>query len=404
MHINKCSILILLLLILVFPLMAQEDEEVVRDILIGRLQRLKNLIVEYQVTSEYHLPPNINIENAITKSGNKTIVTVTGIRNDSKEFSILGDRVLYDQFTNSWDRKLENPDLDKISFSERTITAFNPDRVELFTKQNNYDAGRGTIRNEGQFPINDIEYALGLRTYMTTSFLTEDNINEMTIDILDDNQVVVTDLDSSKGKRDEWVFDKDHGYALTCYRRYEKIGDEKEKLGVEFKMTDFKNVDGIFLPFVVQGARYNYIDDQRSPAQEDDIKVAKYRLNDEENTPERYHINWPEGTRIGDARSQMSFIAKGDGLVYNLEEKIFEISMEQMLKDEKSNNTESTQETKIKEVSIQSEDEPEDSNIDNITTTDTEESRESFSGNWKWIGAGGIVFIILGTLLIYKRH
>ncbi len=52
-------------------------------------------------------------------------------------------------------------------------------------------------------------------------------------------------------------------------------------------------------------------------------------MNDPTNTPERYRIKWPEGTRVFDTRAGISFVAEAGRLSYAGDDEIFRIAMAQ---------------------------------------------------------------------------
>ena len=119
-----------------------------------------------------------------------------------------------------------------------------------------------------------------------------------------------------KGNTSEWLLDPELGYAAVRYRVYEK-GDAK--VGVEYRMEDFRSVDNLMLPFKICGV---WGADPNRPVRTETIKVSTYRLNDPENTPDRYHIDWPEGTRIMDTRAGVAFRVEAGGLRYVDDERI----------------------------------------------------------------------------------
>ena len=140
-----------------------------------------------------------------------------------------------------------------------------------------------------------------------------------------------------KGNTSEWLLDPELGYAAVRYRVYEK-GDAK--VGVEYRMEDFRSVDNLMLPFKICGV---WGADPNRPVRTETIKVSTYRLNDPENTPDRYHIDWPEGTRIMDTRAGVAFRVEAGGLRYVDDERIARIALEQLSRSQaKEPNTGAT--------------------------------------------------------------
>jgi len=86
-----------ILLTLTATAVAQQDETVLRDVLLGRFTKLQNLIVNYRVTTEF--TPQKTDEQAVTKLGEKIMLIKKGTQVATKEFSIFTLPVKQTQFS-----------------------------------------------------------------------------------------------------------------------------------------------------------------------------------------------------------------------------------------------------------------------------------------------------------------
>lgn len=395
---NKCIIL-KIVLVLACPLMAQEDEKVVREILLARFKRLQNLIVNYKVTTEFSgISPQAAI--VVREEGHGFRVYNTGTRIANKEFSILGKRTFYDQYLDSWDRKIKQPNLPKIPFMERKVSVFNPDKTETLFVYKDGNHPQGEISDRKTLPEGDIDIALGLRIFRQHDLLMDKLIKEMTIRQPSVDQVILIDVDA-KGITNELIFDRKLGYSLICFRR--RVPPEN-KVNVEFVMKEFKNIDGIMLPFKIRSSWRTWKNGQEKTVRIDTIEVSEYRLNDPTNTPDRYHIKWPEATRIIDARSGISLITK-EGSIASIDDyDIFEVAMDDMLKEvmNERNSSAPSHETDEQDEDMKAvEDKPANLPVGDIVPP--KEHQKLSSQFWKWAGVFALsVFVI--SLFVYRKH
>ena len=388
-----------IVLVLACSLMAQEDEKIVREIVLARFKRLHNLILNYKVTTEFHLPPGFDPQNAIKRLGSQVMIIDTGNRVETKEFSVLENRTLYDQHLDSWNRKIEHPDLDIVAFTERKVDAYNPDRTEHLHVTKGVRTPRGEIRNDRTLPRGDIDIALGLRRNHSPVLLTEELIKEMAIDQPNSDQVILRDVDA-KGITHEWIFDRKLGYALTSYRT--RIPPDNW-IDVEFVMEEFKNVDGIFLPFRISGMDRTSSNGRKRLVQEYDIQVAEYRLNDPTNTPERYRIKWPEGTRVYDMRSGFYFFVKGGQMTYVNDEDIFEMALDEISKAEvnEPNTSAPSHDTDEQDEDLNAvEDEPTNLPVGDIVPP---KEPQKLSSRFWWAGVFAMAVFFV-SLFVYRKH
>jgi hypothetical protein len=381
-----------MLLTLAATTVAQQDESVLRDVLLGRFTKLQNLIVNYKATKEY--TPDLTNEEAVTKHGGGFEVINTGNLIEIKEFSILENRYLYDQHIESWDRKITHPVLSEINLTKRKLNVFNPDRSEhLFV----FERGRprGAIRNQKNLPKGDIDIALGLRKQGQPELLTDMLIKEMLISQPNSDKVILRDIDA-RGRTHEWIFDLKLGYALTGYK---KLVPPDNRVNIEYIMEDFKNVDGIFLPFKIRSI---WKGKDNKILRTDNIEIIKYKLNDPNNTPERYRIKWPEGTNIMDTRSGIPFSAKDGRMTYTNDEEIFNMALDEITNAEVKEPTTSIPSNDIDKQEDVNAIENKSANLPVGDIVPQKKAQKPLS-QFLWAGVFAIAVVFIG-LFMYKKH
>ncbi len=389
---KKKYIIFYLLFVLTSTAQAQQDETVLRNVLLGRFAKVHNLIVNYKVTKE--LTPDLTDEQVVTERGDRIAVIDTGTIVAINEFSILENRYLYDQHIESWDRKRRHIDFSNINLVRRRLNVFTPDRSEHLRV---FESGRprGEIRNQRNLPEGDIDIALGLRKRGQHELLTVLNINDMSIIQSNSDQVILSNVDA-KGITHEWIYDLNLGYALTHYR---KLVPPDNHVNIEYIMEDFKNVDGIFLPFK---ARSKWKGRDNKTLRTDTIEIIEYKLNDPNNTPERYRIKWPEGTRIVDTRSGFSFSAKDGQMTYTNNEKIYEMALDEITNAEVEEPTTPALSKDIGEQEDVNAVEDERASLpvgDIVPPTELQKLSSRFL--WAGMFAMAVVFV---SLFVYRKH
>ena len=397
-------IILIILLMSVITVIAQDEEAEVQQVLIGRFRKLQNLIANYKVTTEWISEKDP--KDAVRKVGDSIGVTSTGVRVTQREFSVLGNRCLRDERLVSWDRKIKDKEAERylqmIPTTQRELNVYGPDRTEhlLVEKRTQRPANyRGEIRDRKDFPSDcSIGVALGLRQFDLHSLLTEEAVKKMTISRGDSGQVVLTNVDD-KNITHEWIFDPKLGYGLTFYRM--RVPPENY-INIEFAMEDFRNVDGIVLPFKMN---QRWMNSQEVTFRSDTFEVSDYRLNDPANTVERYHIDCPEGTTVFDTRSRIAFKVKGGEMAYVGDDRIYEMALDEVYKaqvNEPSNSAPSPDANKPDEVVKAIEEKSVDPTVDDIMPL--AESEKSFSLFWKLAGGLVLAVIVVGFLAYRKRQ
>ena len=327
-----------LVLILFFSLsdtIGASDSEVIIDILSARLNKFSNLIVKYEKSIED--TPSIAAISEIKKilEENKTEEMkgmtghfATGTQTYSKEISYLNDMSLYKQDFLKFEPNIE---LDKLlsndtssrSIDNSEISLYLNDRYERLRtiRHSSGTLNNGAIENQHPFPQSDIEAALGIQIPGNDKRLKPEDLHNMDITFIDNGNVKLT-YKKNSGYSYEYVFSKELGYApILCISR-----NKTNQIRVQINMSEFKNVDGLMLPYKIERKSISYEDNgEKHQTQAVSITVSSYSLDDLNNIPDKYKIKWPDNTRVFDARSGVSFITTGGRLTNpNIEDIIIE--------------------------------------------------------------------------------
>lgn len=150
----------------------------------------------------------------------------------------------------------------------------------------------------------ELEVALGLRMLNESDPFKKNDIENMALTHTAEKKVRLRGV-TSRGEAHEWLLDPGLGYAAVWYGVYDR---EDAPPWAEYRMKDFRPVEGLLLPFRVEGV---WRMDPDNTIQADTVMVDTYRLDDPENTPERYRIRWPDGASVVDNRARVVFRAEG---------------------------------------------------------------------------------------------
>ena len=148
----------------VFASPSQGNQSLTREVILARLERLQNLIVDYEITTKY--TPPFPPEFIVRKEPNGSLRTMhTGTRITHKQFSVLRDHLMYRADDESWNREFDHPDLAKVSVLESSLHVRTPNRTERFQRDSRgSETYRGEISNYAPLPgSGELDVALGLR-------------------------------------------------------------------------------------------------------------------------------------------------------------------------------------------------------------------------------------------------
>jgi hypothetical protein len=102
-------------------------------------------------------------------------------------------------------------------------------------------------------PINYLETALAMQiAEKTNERLSTDAINKMELTLMDEGNVMLTD--KIQGHSREFIFSKELVYAPISYVRYDSDG----RISMQMEMKEFKNVDGLILPYKIESKSFSY--------------------------------------------------------------------------------------------------------------------------------------------------
>jgi hypothetical protein len=288
----------------------QDDASAIREILLARFAKLHNIIVRFTTTAHLTLLPGMRLEDAFVKSDKGATVVDVGTRVDKEEFSVLDNMVSWGRRELSFNSEIRDPAFYQLPRVNHEMDIIVPGRAEWFfgAKSNAETEYVGQIQNSKAMTSDLIPTVLGLGACGERRLLTEEDIRNMKITRSADGKILLQHLRPG-GYVHEWTVDPNRGYAITAHR-----SGPGGNFADIWTMEDFRDVGGIQLPHKIH--RTHWWDDG-SKGPEWIMDVNEYRLDDPANTPERYKMRWPEGTRVTDMRSGMSFVAQGDNLTYD---------------------------------------------------------------------------------------
>jgi len=288
---------------------AVDEPDVIKTAVSDRLHALQDMIVAYDVNttytplaSEVQIVENLNREK--TGSSRKISIWV-GSERGSKTVSFLGGKA---KFGARFTERSFKENMRGLPTSE--VQAFSGKTAEILYGFKDDSVFKGVIKDTKiRWPEPEVEIGLGLRGFGQGSWADSNTVKGMSVGTGDDGSAIVGYVDR-KGVKHEWSCDPKLRYAPVSYRRWAREG----QLNHEMRMEDFEEIDGVMLPNKMNLRTINWENDTKHVVIEAKIEVIEYRLNDPENTPERYKIKWPLGTRIRDQILGMTYTVGGSSL------------------------------------------------------------------------------------------
>jgi hypothetical protein len=390
------SACLLFLLMLLQPLscFGSSDSQTIMEVLSARLERMSNIIVEYESEIEYS--PLASDVPATTDLGQgRFIALTTGNEKYKEEFSILDNMSLYRKDLKSYQRN-DAVDLGvTLSPYETIVYTYQKDKLEyLCTKKM---SKLGTISNNLSLPSEfcDIEAALVLRLPKIGKRLDSESEINMDITSADNDNIKLVISKETKGYIYEIMISRELGYAPVSLVMKEADGD----IRLQMQMSDFKNTEGLMLPYKIHKLRYEYTNGRLEERESVDFIVKQYSINDPRNVPEKYKIDWPENTMVYDTRSGITYRAVSGKLVNSSVEKAIN---EAINSDNMPVTTQSSEPANAKEQQkpdiLETSEAIEDRNVNNDVLGQTQTERKSLS---IFAYLAGLVLI---TSLIYLIH
>jgi hypothetical protein len=241
--------------------------------ILGRLKELENISVRYRRGDRFYPRPD-SLKVRELPGGGK-IVPKTDPDDWVCEFQHFRGRAMY-----------ERQQLVAVRAGEekQVIWAVSDDRRESLVETDHIS---GVVQRERQLPpLEYIDIALGLRAFGSDTWLTEERLKSAEIEV-HDGLVSLSWLD---GVRFSHVYDFDpkQGYALVGYTR-----SGRGHMLSRIENSDFRRVDGVFLPFNSHYTEYRSEGGQPTPSREVIMDMQDYSVGDERNTKDDFRIEWP---------------------------------------------------------------------------------------------------------------
>lgn len=269
-----------------------QDSETVRSLLEARLLRLQHVVVEYR-----------QAEETLIALGDKTEVNGVSVTFDDAfrekicRLTMLGGDVLYDvRIADSCLDAVRSGEIAEPVHAVRLLTRERDEKLIQPAPGREY---YGNVRDPSTLPTSLVMHqALGIAlANREVVWITQGLLASAGLATSSSGDVEVEWVDPSDSKH-RWLFARDAGMALA---RYSVLPRNAVFETLVIENADFRQVDGVLLPFRVEQRRYREIDGQRRVSHETHIDVEWYRLSTSRRDDLR--IKWPPGVPVYDART-----------------------------------------------------------------------------------------------------
>jgi hypothetical protein len=162
----------------------------------------------------------------------------------------------------------------------------------------------GGVKSNQNLPEADVELGLGIRIRNNNNLRIDTKLlQEMEVEFPDADHAVLRwemtkgTIKASRpnGIIHKWKLDRKLGYAPVSFMIYVYNLEGKQDLTYEMTMSDFRRVDGLMMPFKMEGKAQKWREGKPEMVQMLFVNVKEYRFNDPKNIPARYPISWPKG-------------------------------------------------------------------------------------------------------------
>jgi hypothetical protein len=154
----------------------------------------------------------------------------------------------------------------------------------------------GQIDRQQELPENEIiDFALALRAYGSTDWLTDELLRTAELAPDSDGRVTLAWQDDRRRKH-ECVFARDFGYALLEYQL--KHGG---KVYTVTRNSDFRRIENLLLPYTIDYVEYRVSGQQSTPSTTVKVNIDEYRLGELRDEVNDFRIEWPRHTTVVDA-------------------------------------------------------------------------------------------------------
>lgn len=283
-----------------------------RNMLTARLARLQDISIRYHQAEETLI--SLEVPD-VSKAGDLSIPPGVQINVDDapreKEctFSFLDGRVRRD--VRIAEDFLDDVTANRIHEHAVRFAVYVSERTEVLIQPAPGRNYFGNILDPQPVSSNiHVDFAIGIRVAnVDPGWLDAKTIERMDIRAADDRRVEAS-LTDHLGTIHRWLFDADKGYGLV---RYSLEGKDAGFVGMVIENGEFRNVDGLLLPFQIERAQYRKVDGEVKKWHSATIAVESYSLGSPENSLRRYSIQWPAGIPVYDARTGMAYRANDNG-------------------------------------------------------------------------------------------
>jgi hypothetical protein len=194
---------------------------------------------------------------------------------------------------------------DGIEEVEQSSEVYTPERYQAWMRRASRPSD-GIIAQSGHIGRQwSLDLVLGLRVNNSDEWLSAKQIGGLTFS-KGENGLWIGKSVRNNGLQDVWTFDPALGYAV---RSYKIIRPEGMVIG-DFIATDFREVNGVQMPFAANYTARTLYEGKLIPVWTKSFAVTTYHVDDPSNTKDKYDIAWPEGTILLDERTNLTFTIK----------------------------------------------------------------------------------------------
>ncbi|MCX5659365.1 MAG: hypothetical protein NTW19_06530 [Planctomycetota bacterium] len=181
-------------------------------------------------------------------------------------------------------------------------------RVESSTQLPGQRVAFGMISPRTREPGTTVEYALGLRRFGRDEPASAGDFGAADLLENDDGQVKISSLTSYSSLVAQ-TFDPKVGYALTGLKALSLDG----RVTTEILCSDFRQVDGLWIPHAMEWRGYNYHGKERVGTRTSTLRMLHFEIAPPSNESALYRIDWPAGAMVRDQLANQMFRADAQG-------------------------------------------------------------------------------------------
>ena len=266
-----------------------------------RLVRLQNLIMDWDVTTQYLPPPELANAGPIQMGNGTTLIIKKGFRFQHNSFSFLEGLSRYEfrLVGDSLKRAIAGTEID----IQTLIYVFSPSRVEQLQLNAGENKHLGDITASQDLPEGAVvDIALGLRPYGSNRWMTSKDLDVADIKKVGPGRYAIEYSDDKIKCISTWIVDEKLGFAATEFNVRTRDGNV---LLCSITCDNFERVDGVPLPKNMTYQQFSHsLKDGGAPRviERKEIRDANYQLGSMNNTKDQYEMVWPAHTILLDTR------------------------------------------------------------------------------------------------------